>query len=82
VRNKQILEMMKEIKMSKQTATIKNWRVEKWPFGKSYVLTGTVSNHPMQHRMETDTQHTSALISIDFKNKTAETLNTIYTLED
>jgi hypothetical protein len=79
MRNKEILEMSSP---TKQTATIKNWKVEKWPFGKAYVLTGTVSKHPMQDRMKTDTQHTSELVSIDFKNKTAETLNTIYTLED
>lgn len=82
MRNKQILEMMKDIKMSKPTATIKNWKIEKWMFGNSYVLIGSVSKHPNQSRMETDTQHTSELLSIDFKNKTAETLNTIYTLED
>lgn len=64
----------------KQKAKIDNWGVREWGLGYSYVLIGTISDHPGQERMKSNDHCTSELVSIDFKNRTAETLNTMYEL--
>lgn len=66
----------------KQKAKITNWNIHQWGTGNTYILTGKISDHPKQINFHEEWQHTSELISIDFKNHTAETLNTIYTLVD
>lgn len=83
MRNKQILEMMNEIgeKMTKQTAKIKEWKVEHL-YDNYYTLVGKIYDHPRFKKVSENDQQTSALVSIDFKNKTAETKNTIYILEN
>ena len=68
--------------MDKKIATIKDWEIIKHPIYNDYVLLGQVSNHARQNEFKKDQQITSPLQLIDFKNKTAETLNTIYKLED
>lgn len=66
----------------KQKAKIKEWRVEHL-YETNYVLVGKIIDHPrLTHFTAEEEQMTSGLISIDFKNNTAETLNTIYTLEN
>lgn len=64
----------------KQKAKIDNWEIEYLNWSKSYVLRGKIFDHPKQNEFLQAKQRTSTLISIDFKNKTAETLNTIYEL--
>lgn len=62
----------------KQKAKIDSWRIVNY-FG-TYVLVGTVKDHPRQEDFQTDTQSTSELLSIDLVNKVAETRNTTYEL--
>lgn len=65
----------------KQKAKINNWYIQAIGPGK-YVLVGEIENHPKQHKFKGEEQMTSELLSIDFKNETAETLNTIYTIDN
>ena len=67
--------------MSKQTATINNWRLIRSLSG-GFVLTGVISDHPRQADFVAEVQQTSGVILFDPVNKTAETYNTIYTLGD
>ena len=63
--------------MDKQTAWIKYWEVCKVNDG--CFLIGEVRHHP---RVKDGTMvETSRLLSIDFENNEAETLNTIYQLK-
>jgi hypothetical protein len=65
----------------KPKAKIKNWEVFPNLVG-SYQLIGEIIEHPDKPEFQTGLQVTSLLKSIDFVNKTAETLNTIYELVD
>lgn len=64
----------------KQQAKIDNWKLVKHPFYSEYVLQEQVKDHPRQSDMRTDVQVTSPILNIDFVNKKAETMNTIYEL--
>ncbi len=64
--------------MTKQTAFIKDWFLEKFPDG--YRLIGNIQGHSRQKEFLSKQQVTSNVVRIDFINKTAETLNTVYTL--
>ena len=64
----------------KQQAKIKNWSIEKYPYG--HVLVGNIFDHPRQKEFRGEVQVTTELFNIDFVNRTAETRNTLYTLED
>lgn len=66
----------------KQKAKIKNYYLQAANRAGDYVLIGEIFDHPRQTEFKKDLHSTSLLLSIDFKNKTAETLNTIYTLEN
>lgn len=68
------------VNLEKQKAKIDNWKLVKHPFYSDYVLQGQVKDHPRQSDMRTDVQVTSPLLNIDFVNKKAETMNTIYEL--
>lgn len=61
--------------MDKPTATLKHWRF----MTSQRSLTGEVFGHP--HFFEGQNILTSTVLRIDFESGTAETLNTIYTLE-
>jgi hypothetical protein len=62
----------------KQKATLKNW--VKHPFLNS--LLGEVYGHPDKDLPDGELITTSTIVNLDRDNKTAETLNTIYTLEE
>lgn len=64
----------------KQTAKIKNWRIEK--YGPLHYLSGKVTDHPRQNEFQTDVQLTTELLSIDFVNNIAVTRNTVYSLHE
>lgn len=66
--------------MSKQTATINDWRLIRTPSG-SFALQGHITNHVRQDDFDgSKFQQTSTVILFDPVNKKAETLNTYYTL--
>jgi hypothetical protein len=65
--------------MPKQTAVIANVAIKK--VGDKFYLTGKVKDHPRQRDFTAEYQRTSELLSINIAKGTAETLNTIYTLE-
>ncbi|MBN2837880.1 MAG: hypothetical protein JXM74_03910 [Fusobacteriaceae bacterium] len=72
----------------KQKASLKNWNIKKYVYSDSlevkeyYVLEGLLISHPDLHFNDGHDHfvRTSVLIKIDFENKIAETLNTIYEL--
>lgn len=66
--------------MARQKAHLDSWRLEPAPHTRgSYWLWGNVYNHPKGFA-DGSLVHTSLILSINFAERTAETINTDYTL--
>lgn len=68
--------------MNKQRAKIRDWIIVCMdPVLGEYVLMGKIFDHPRQTEFnDPNGQMTSLLVKVDFKDRFAETLNTIYEL--
>ena len=60
---------------------LKNWRVAESYSGKELQLIGQVYNDSAKRFTDGEWITTSILVETDFKNKTAQTLNTLYNLD-
>jgi hypothetical protein len=67
------------VEMTKQTARMSQVALVRGVNG--FYLTGRVKDHPRQAEFMQPYQRTSKLVNIDLEAGTAETENTIYTLE-
>jgi hypothetical protein len=70
---------MNDESLQKGRSILRKWSLTRSSSG-NYRLEGVVKNH--QRLPDEMIVQTSRLLSIDFLNKTAETRNTIYNLED
>lgn len=68
--------------MNKQKAKIKNWVIVCLDVNEGhYALMGKIVDHPRQDEFDDPKgQMTSLLVRIDFPERVAETLNTVYEL--
>lgn len=66
--------------MNKPLVKINNWKISYHPLTKEHVLNGTVNAHPKLGYC--DNVVTSPILKLDFVERIAETMNTIYQLEN